>query len=78
MLVVDDLRVAFPSRDGGWVEAVRGVSFVLGGELHLIARRGGPGVSLVRRSRVALPGHRRGIWLGQVTNRSGDHGTDRT
>jgi peptide/nickel transport system ATP-binding protein len=30
VLVVDDLRVAFPNRDGGYIEAVRGVSFNLG------------------------------------------------
>ena len=29
MLVVDDLRIAFPNRDGGLTEAVRGVSFTL-------------------------------------------------
>lgn len=27
LLTVEGLRVAFPGRDGGWTEAVRGVSF---------------------------------------------------
>ena len=41
LLEIEDLRVAFPNRDGGWFEAVRGVSFSLGrerlgivGEMH--------------------------------------------
>ena len=32
LLVVEDLRVAFPNRDRGTTEAVRGVSFELGRE----------------------------------------------
>ena len=32
LLIVDDLRVAYPTRDGGMIEVVRGVSFSLGRE----------------------------------------------
>jgi len=32
LLTVDDLRVAYPQRDGGLQEVVRGVSFMIGRE----------------------------------------------
>ena len=54
MLVVDDLRVAFPSRDGGWVEAVRGVSFVLGRERLGIVGESGSGKSQTGRAIMGL------------------------
>jgi peptide/nickel transport system ATP-binding protein len=43
MLVVDDLRVSFPNRDGGTTEAVRGVSFALGRERLGIVGESGSG-----------------------------------
>ena len=43
VLVVDDLRVAFPNRDGGFTEAVRGVSFTLGRERLGIVGESGSG-----------------------------------
>ena len=56
MLVVDDLRVAFPSRDGGWVEAVRGVSFVLGRERLGIVGESGSGKAQTGRAIMGLTG----------------------
>ena len=52
--MVDDLRVAFPSRDGGWVEAVRGVSFVLGRERLGIVGESGSGKSQTGRAIMGL------------------------
>src|ERR1044072_7969291 len=41
LLVVDDLRVSFPTRDGGTTDAVRGVSFALGrGRLGIVGGSG--------------------------------------
>ena len=40
LLTVDDLRVAFPNRDGGLSEVVRGVSFKLGRERLEIVLKG--------------------------------------
>lgn len=54
LLVVDDLRVAFPSRDGGWVEAVRGVSFTLGRERLGIVGESGSGKSQTGRAILGL------------------------
>jgi peptide/nickel transport system ATP-binding protein len=54
MLVVDDLRVAFPSRDGGWLEAVRGVSFTLGRERLGIVGESGSGKSQTGRAILGL------------------------
>ncbi len=54
MLVVDDLRVSFPSRDGGWVEAVRGVSFTLGRERLGIVGESGSGKSQTGRAILGL------------------------
>ena len=54
MLVVDDLRVSFPSRDGGWVEAVRGVSFSLGRERLGIVGESGSGKSQTGRAILGL------------------------
>lgn len=54
LLVVDDLRVAFPNRDGGWVEAVRGVSFTLGRERLGIVGESGSGKSQTGRAIVGL------------------------
>ncbi len=54
MLVVDDLRVSFPSRDGGWVDAVRGVSFTLGRERLGIVGESGSGKSQTGRAILGL------------------------
>jgi peptide/nickel transport system ATP-binding protein len=54
MLMVDDLRVSFPSRDGGWVEAVRGVSFSLGRERLGIVGESGSGKSQTGRAILGL------------------------
>lgn len=54
MLVVDDLRVSFPNRDGGWVEAVRGVSFKLGRERLGIVGESGSGKSQTGRAILGL------------------------
>jgi len=54
MLVVDDLRVSFQSRDGAWVEAVRGVSFTLGRERLGIVGESGSGKSQTGRAILGL------------------------
>ncbi|MBK9440796.1 MAG: ABC transporter ATP-binding protein [Comamonadaceae bacterium] len=54
MLVVEDLRVSFPSRDGGWIEAVRGVSFTLGRERLGIVGESGSGKSQTGRAILGL------------------------
>lgn len=54
MLVVEDLHVSFPSRDGSWVEAVRGVSFTLGRERLGIVGESGSGKSQTGRAILGL------------------------
>jgi len=54
VLVVDDLRVAFPNRDGGYTEAVRGVSFTLGRERLGIVGESGSGKSQTGRAILGL------------------------
>ncbi|GGH31966.1 peptide ABC transporter ATP-binding protein [Alsobacter metallidurans] len=54
MLVVDDLRVAFPNREGGMTEAVRGVSFRLGRERLGIVGESGSGKSQTGRAILGL------------------------
>ncbi|MCW5322490.1 ABC transporter ATP-binding protein [Verminephrobacter aporrectodeae subsp. tuberculatae] len=54
LLVVDDLRVAFPGRDGGVTQAVRGVSFTLGRERLGIVGESGSGKSQAGRAIVGL------------------------
>jgi len=54
MLVVDDLRVSFPNRDGGMTEAVRGVSFTLGRERLGIVGESGSGKSQTGRAILGL------------------------
>ncbi len=54
LLVVDDLRVAFPGRDGSLVEAVRGVSFTLGRERLGIVGESGSGKSQTGRAILGL------------------------
>lgn len=54
LLVVEDLRVAFPGRDGGLVEAVRGVSFTLGRERLGIVGESGSGKSQTGRAILGL------------------------
>ena len=72
MLVVDDLRVAFPNRDGGWTEAVRGVSFTLGRERLGIVGESGSGKSQTGRAILGLTAPE-----GRVSaKRLAFHGTD--
>uniref|UniRef100_UPI00398BECB6 ABC transporter ATP-binding protein n=1 Tax=Polaromonas sp. YR568 TaxID=1855301 RepID=UPI00398BECB6 len=54
LLVVEDLRVAFPRRDGGMTEAVRGVSFTLGRERLGIVGESGSGKSQTGRAIMGL------------------------
>jgi peptide/nickel transport system ATP-binding protein len=54
VLVVDDLRVAYPSREGGMVEVVRGVSFALGRERLGIVGESGSGKSQAGRAILGL------------------------
>lgn len=54
LLEVEDLRVAFPSREGGWLEAVRGVSFRLGRERLGIVGESGSGKSQTGRAIMGL------------------------
>lgn len=60
LLIVDDLRVAFPNREGGMTEAVRGVSFTLGRERLGIVGESGSGKSQTGRAILGLtaPGGR--------------------
>ena len=72
VLVVDDLRVAFPNRDGGFTEAVRGVSFTLGRERLGIVGESGSGKSQTGRAILGLTAPK-----GRVTaKRLQFHGTD--
>jgi peptide/nickel transport system ATP-binding protein len=64
LLIVDDLRVAFPSRDGGMTQAVRGVSFTLGRERLGIVGESGSGKSQTGRAILGLTAPE-----GQVTAR---------
>ena len=54
MLVVDDLRVSFPNRDGGRTDAVRGVSFTLGRERLGIVGESGSGKTQTGRAILGL------------------------
>jgi peptide/nickel transport system ATP-binding protein len=72
VLLVEDLRVAFPNRDGGYVEAVRGVSFQLGRERLGIVGESGSGKSQTGRAILGLTASE-----GRVTaQRLQFHGTD--
>ena len=72
VLVVDDLRVSFPNRDGGLTEAVRGVSFTLGRERLGIVGESGSGKSQTGRAILGLTAPE-----GIVTaNRLEFHGVD--
>jgi peptide/nickel transport system ATP-binding protein len=71
-LVVEDLRVSFPNRDGGRTEAVRGVSFTLGRERLGIVGESGSGKSQTGRAILGLTAPE-----GLVTaKRLEFHGTD--
>ncbi len=54
VLVVEDLRVSFPNREGGLTEAVRGVSFALGRERLGIVGESGSGKSQTGRAILGL------------------------
>jgi peptide/nickel transport system ATP-binding protein len=54
LLNVQDLRVAYPSRDGAWDEVVRGVSFTLGRERLGIVGESGSGKSQTGRAILGL------------------------
>ena len=54
MLVVEDLRVSFPNRDGGRTEVVRGVSFTLGRERLGIVGESGSGKTQTGRAILGL------------------------
>jgi peptide/nickel transport system ATP-binding protein len=54
LLVVEDLRVSFPTRDGGVTEAVRGVSFTLGRERLGLVGESGSGKSQTGRAILGL------------------------
>jgi peptide/nickel transport system ATP-binding protein len=54
LLEVEDLRVSFPTRDGGFFEAVRGVSFTLGRERLGIVGESGSGKSQTGRAILGL------------------------
>ncbi len=54
VLVVEDLRVSFPGRDGSRTEAVRGVSFTLGRERLGIVGESGSGKSQTGRAILGL------------------------
>jgi peptide/nickel transport system ATP-binding protein len=60
LLTVEDLRVAYPNRDGGFNEVVRGVSFTLGRERLGIVGESGSGKSQTGRAILGLtaPGGR--------------------
>jgi peptide/nickel transport system ATP-binding protein len=60
LLTVDDLRVAYPRRGGGWAEVVRGVSFTLGRERLGIVGESGSGKTQTGRAILGLgaPGAR--------------------
>jgi peptide/nickel transport system ATP-binding protein len=54
LLTVNDLRVAYPSREGGLAEVVRGVSFTLGKERLGIVGESGSGKSQTGRAILGL------------------------
>ena len=54
MLIVEDLRVSFPNREGGRTEAVRGISFTLGRERLGIVGESGSGKSQTGRAILGL------------------------
>jgi peptide/nickel transport system ATP-binding protein len=54
LLVVEDLRISFPTRDGGATEAVRGVSFSLGRERLGIVGESGSGKTQTGRAILGL------------------------
>ncbi len=60
LLEVEDLRVSYPARDGGRIEAVRGVSFTLGRERLGLVGESGSGKSQTGRAILGLsaPGAR--------------------
>lgn len=73
LLTVDDLRVAYPAREGGMVEVVRGVSFTLGRERLGIVGESGSGKSQTGRAILGLtaPG---GVVSAKTLRLGGDAG----
>ncbi len=70
LLTVDNLRVAYPTREGGMADVVRGVSFTLGRERLGIVGESGSGKSQTGRAILGLtaPG---GVVTAQALNFSG-------
>jgi peptide/nickel transport system ATP-binding protein len=56
LLEVQNLRVSYPARDGGLIEAVRGVSFTLGRERLGLVGESGSGKSQTGRAILGLSG----------------------
>ena len=54
VLVVEDLRISFPNRDGGRTEGVRGITFALGRERLGIVGESGSGKSQTGRAILGL------------------------
>jgi peptide/nickel transport system ATP-binding protein len=54
LLTVENLRVAYPTREGAWAEVVRGVSFTLGRERLAIVGESGSGKSQTGRAIMGL------------------------
>ena len=72
VLSVQDLRVAFPNREGGLTEAVRGVSFTLGRERLGIVGESGSGKSQTGRAILGLTAPEARV----TATRLAFHGTD--
>ena len=72
VLSVQDLRVAFPNREGGLTEAVRGVSFTLGRERLGIVGESGSGKSQTGRAILGLTVPEARVTASQLAF----HGTD--
>ncbi len=67
LLVVDDLRVAYPARGGGMQEVVRGVSFTLGRERLGIVGESGSGKSQTGRAILGLTAPEGRVTAKQMT-----------
>ncbi len=72
LLGVQDLRVAYPAREGGMTEVVRGVSFTLGRERLGIVGESGSGKSQTGRAIVGLTAPGGVVSAGQLRFRDVD------